>query len=301
MIKTVNIPDDSEDKFQLKKRSHFKRVRLFVIILSVILFVICLYDIYVSFTSTTTDVPLEDILWRFRTIVRTAVSLLGYIGTILCHKRLLVAVMALIMADLTLTFGVYYITYDKSKCRAIISSDLTQIGWHSDRSIPRISSIFGKCLYPERIQRHWLRLHQDIPSKSHRKPYCRQFLCLLCRSDNHFHPQPRKPGVSASDSTETAPQMASDRSQCLPFAFVGSYVLVEEFQKWPQDWNHWEEGIRLYITLDSIGVHIFNDRNPLSFCSIADRNERQVFHKLLHFDGHVIDSLGFDQIPRHYS
>ena len=125
MAKIVEDTNEILNKHQLKKEDHLKRVRLFVIILSLVLFVICLYDIYVSFTSTSDDVTSEDIKWRFRTIVRTLVSLFGYTGAILCHKRLLVAVMALIMIDLILTFGVYYLTHEESK------SKLSQLFFHN--------------------------------------------------------------------------------------------------------------------------------------------------------------------------
>ena len=103
----------TEKQIQRKTRikEKLKRIRIFVAILSSLLFVICLYSIYQSFTTESSEVTLSDIKWRFSTIIKLLISLLGYIGAILGNKPLLIVTTALVLIDILLAIGMYSHSY----------------------------------------------------------------------------------------------------------------------------------------------------------------------------------------------
>ena len=98
-----------------KEKRNIFRIRIYVAILSFLLFIICLYFIYVAFGENTSKLTARHIKWRFTTIIRLMIALFGYIGAVLYSKRLLVITMALIAADLILSFLIYCFSFKDCK------------------------------------------------------------------------------------------------------------------------------------------------------------------------------------------
>ncbi|CAG2114986.1 unnamed protein product [Medioppia subpectinata] len=109
--KTIPRKDKKNEKKRAKIKQKITRNRVIVGILSFVLFVISIYFIYLSFANQNTKLSVLDMNWRLSTIIRLSIALLGYMGTVLFSKRILVITMALIIVDITISFLIHCLSF----------------------------------------------------------------------------------------------------------------------------------------------------------------------------------------------